>query len=307
MQRRKILLAQSELLQIGQLSKITEFGKVWGAIPKNKKRFIDEKKRILNSDRHVNKERESMPQQQRWKTELHDAFDAIAIFSCPSFLLSPYKLIGKFGFQKLLLYGKLLNMSVTKVDEAFRSLDPSGSNFITFSICWQWFNIQAQRRDAIASRNNSKPFTFTVADLISAEERALIKTLAIYCQEQDEMNAELLRLEEERQKMLARSKRMRGKGLLGDSDDSSSENSEEEVDDESSFDNLDALKGIDIGKLMRYLTRPKPEEVEKEKSEDDEDNDALVEQVQEKHEEEFDMGSIGSLDSSEMGNEFVFN
>lgn len=71
------------VLQIGCFARRLRFEKSWAALAGNKQRLEDEIKRIKSVDKQLLQERKNMPEEERWKAELVDAFVGIALSYSP--------------------------------------------------------------------------------------------------------------------------------------------------------------------------------------------------------------------------------
>jgi len=182
----------------------------------------------------------------RWELELRDAFDFISQSITPSFLHdSQEKLIGRMGFNKLLIGGKLLGISKELVFEFFKNCDFSSASFIPFDLVWLWFVNRAEEYERTVLR--SKSLKFTAVDILSAYERALSNQLK-------RVNSEKVEIYSDFDWDSFYEARKKAADDMSSSDDEE-ELDEEELDEDRLFADLNYLKNADIGRLMRYLTK----------------------------------------------------
>ena len=245
---RKQNIAYTDLQQFGQAAKIGRFTAQCKTVPQYARRVKDEKQRILQADAKKSKERASMHKQQRWKVELLEAFEWVATCITPPVYQGGKKaLIGRIGFLKLLINGKLLGTTKDITMDFFKAVDPNTSCFVPFDNVWTWFLYHAENYEKLRFTPRGKTFTFTFADIVSAEERAIVTTLKRVNSEKVEFNydPEWDTLEEKRRRNAE--------------DASSSEEEEEEdreaVDDDTLFDDPRFMNTADVGRLMKYLTK----------------------------------------------------
>ncbi len=245
---RKQNIAYTDLQQFGQAAKIGRFTAQCKTVPQYVRRVKDEKQRLLQADVKKNKERASMHKQQRWKVELLEAFEWISTCITPPVYQGGKKaLIGRIGFLKLMINGKLLGTTKDIALDFFKAVDPNTSCFVPFDNVWTWFLYHAENYEKLRFTPRGKVFTFTLADIVSAEERAIVATLKRVNSEKVEFNydPEWDTLEEKRRR---------------NAEDASSSEEEEEddheaVDDDTLFDDPRFMNTADVGRLMKYLTK----------------------------------------------------
>ncbi len=165
--------------------------------------------------------------------------------------------IGRYAFRRLVNYGKIVNLDLAGVDEFFRNIDYSTFCYITLDDVYPWFKKKALK---------IKGFQFKVSDVLSVEERALIAIFLRYLNEKDLLGLPVAKKRRKNKFEEAMNKYGEGKrGKNRNYYDSEEEESDGEVDEEDEdvlFSDLDKLKNCDIGKLMRYLTRKKEQELQ---------------------------------------------
>ena len=243
-------IAYTDLQQIGQEAKVTKFALQCKTVPQYMSRVKEERKRVITGDNKRNRERDvaSMHKELRWRTELLDAFEWIAVTSTPVvFQGGAKKLIGRMGFLKLIQYGKLLGVSRAVANEYFKSVDPAAACFVPFDSVWTWFLRHAQEYETTKLLPAGRVLKFTLVDILSAEERAVITTLKRVNSEKVEFTSSLDwdALEEKRRK------------AAEDASSSEEEEEEEDIDEDTLFSDPRYLQNADIGRLMKYLTKRK--------------------------------------------------
>jgi len=147
----------------------------------NRSRIKEEEKRVTIIDKTHETERVNMKLEERWEIELRDAFEVLGtvdplanIEALKNETEPPPLQLGKHGFRRLLVDGKLLNMSQEDVDEVFSAVDQDGSGLISFEEMWVWFVHEARRR------SKKKLIKFTVSNIISVRQRAIIVIMRRY-------------------------------------------------------------------------------------------------------------------------------
>jgi len=171
----------------------------------------------------------------------------------------PFNIIGKYGLRKLLQNGKLLGIDVAGVDEIFRNHDYNSSCYIPMGMILPYIMkrlIQMKSCSRIISNN----------DLLSIEERAFITVFQLCQQNQtllddDGSDVPRNRYDEFRKQMNFR------KGdkqeHLSDNDSDEDEDDEFDFGDDDIFSDIEKLKRMDVGKLMKYLTKRTHEDIAK--------------------------------------------
>lgn len=188
---RRRRMAFADLKQIGCHAKIATFEKLWLPVSGNKDRLRDETKRIMLQDRQTAQEREQISPEERMKLELMDAFIGIVsaytlsqignngesaasiIKRSESNVLGNEYVsveIGRLGFKRLILDGKLLGLPKGTADACYESVDADGSGCVSFKEVWIWFSHQAK------IQNFRKPGSvqFVHTDIFPAKERAIL-------------------------------------------------------------------------------------------------------------------------------------
>lgn len=247
---RKQNIAYTDLQQFGQAAKIGRFTAQCKVVPQYARRVKDEKQRISQADAKRHKERASMHKQQRWKAELLEAFEWISTCLTPPVYQGGKKaLIGRIGFLKLIINGKLLGTTKDIAYDFFKAVDPNTSCFVLFDNVWTWFLYHAESYEKLRFTPRGKTFTFTFADIVSAEERAIVATLKRVNSEKVDFNydPEWDTLDEKR--------RRNAEAASSSSEEEEEEENHEAVDDDTLFDDPRFMNTADVGRLMKYLTK----------------------------------------------------
>jgi hypothetical protein len=178
--KRRLNRAFIELTQIAQIATYEEFAVKTLSTSENAQRVRDESSRLLSTDQKKAKERVKVGRKEQWRLELQDAFSwaskmGTRMNNMELLDKTAPELIGKFGFRRLLLDGKLLDLPLESVDEYFNAVDADGKCYVTFDNVWIWFKFEASRRHKeIKAKNPQKGFSFVANDIFTAETRALI-------------------------------------------------------------------------------------------------------------------------------------
>eukprot|EP01042_Synura_sphagnicola_P000821 gene821-913_t len=182
--------AKKDLLEFGLNAKLQYFEKLFLAANDNRKKLKDEVRLITAEDKSRDVARSGISMEERWKVELADAFRYYATPADPvrwrgvntdDIDLSELE-IGRFGFQQLLLDGKLLGLPTAAVQECFGLVDYDGSGCVSFDELWNWFRLEARKRiqRMEGSRsNNQKMMDITLGNIITAQKRALWKFMKV--------------------------------------------------------------------------------------------------------------------------------
>ena len=247
---RKQNMAFTDLQQFGQDAKISRFAVQCRTVPQYSQRVREEKARVQQADAKVSKERAAMHKEQRWKAELLDAFNFLATSLTPPVYQGGKKaLIGRIGFSRLLRGGRLLGTSRRITYEFFKAVDPGTACFVPFDAVWTWFLHHAQVYENKKLKPQGKELKFTIADILTAEERAQVIVLK-------RVNSEKIELKSSIDWDALEEKRRRA-AWDASSSSSEGEDDEDDIDDETRFSDPRYLKGADIGRMMRYLTKHK--------------------------------------------------
>jgi hypothetical protein len=202
---------------------------------------------VLLADRKRNQERAALPKEARWRAELSDAFEWLAVSTTPLAYQGGKKpLVGRIGFLRLLQYGKLLGTTRAIAYEFFKAGAPGTACFVPFDNVWPWFLHHAQSYEAAKLAPQNKELKFTLADILSAELRAQVTVLKRVNSEKVEFKSTVDwdSLDEKRRRAAEEA--------------SSSEEEEdpyEDVDDDTLFSDPRYMQSADIGRMMRYLTK----------------------------------------------------
>lgn len=240
-------MACADLQEIGQEAKIRRFEMHCKMHPPYAAKVRKEMLLLIAADRKVSSDRHAMEKTLRWEVELRDAFDFISQSITPTFLHDGQeKLIGRMGFTKLLVGGKLLGISKELAVEFFKNCDFSSASFIPFDLVWLWFANRAKEYE----RAVNKPFKFTAAvDILSAHERALSNELRRVNSEKVEIYSDF------DWDAFYEARKKAAEDMNSSSDEEEQLDEEEEMDEDKLFADLNYLKNADIGRLMRYLTK----------------------------------------------------
>ena len=80
---RKVITAQADLKEIGWQARQKAFESSWNKAADKKARLKEEEKRLIVVDKKRAEERKGMGIEERWRVELKDAFNALAICKPP--------------------------------------------------------------------------------------------------------------------------------------------------------------------------------------------------------------------------------
>lgn len=245
---RKQNMAFTDLQQFGQESKISRFAEQCKTVPQYMKRVQEERKRVKQADARNNKERAAMHKVQRWKTELYDAFEWISVTITPvAYQGGKKNLIGRIGFAKLMQQGKLLGTTRHLTYDFFKAVDSGTQCFVPFDAVWTWFLYHAEQYETMKLAPQGRTLKFTLADIITAEERAMATILK-------RVNSEKVEFASDMDWDALKEKQRREAAEASSSED---EGPEIEIDDDTLFSDPRYLGNADIGKMMRYLTKRK--------------------------------------------------
>ena len=242
-------IAFADLIQFGQNAKVQRFAQLCRVMPSYAQRVREELRRVTTAANKEQKARDKLPKVSRWRVELEEAFDWVALsVTPPAFHGEKRRVIGRVGFQRLLMDGKLLGISHQNVYEYFKSVDPSSACYVNFDMVWAWFLHQAQVYEQSLPKGK-RPFTFTAAQIISHERRAQVTVMKRINAEKIDMDSDL------DWEALKRGKK--GDGSDSEEESDSEFDEFEGMDEDTLFSNLDFLRRVDVGRLMRYLTKKK--------------------------------------------------
>ncbi len=87
--------------------------------------------------------------------------------------------LGRIGFKRLLLDGKLLHLKHAVIDHIYDQIDSEGKGEISFGEIWQWFVTKAKTVDSYF-----KPLKFKFSDIVSPDLRAKIILLRRFADQQ---------------------------------------------------------------------------------------------------------------------------
>lgn len=252
-------MAHADLKQIGQQALRKQFEDTWVVLPGNKQRLNDEIKRIKTNDKRLHTTRAELPEEERWRVVLMDAFIGLAsaytkeplaqansernlnraesierpsstrnrpnspesaksrpqtsdqqilseslkrpsspesakhrpLSPEPSSRTRPNsgsnKLrpgtansnlseesvagleLGRLGFKKLILDGKLLGLPKGTADSCYESVDSDASGCVSFSEVWTWFLYQARAK----TKKSPGSIQFHIEQILPPKERAI--------------------------------------------------------------------------------------------------------------------------------------
>lgn len=194
--RRNCSLAFCDLQQMAQLAKYESFVMKWIPMADNKARLDTEKQRHMVIDKRNDAERGIPPVtkgldakevaskmerwiRQRWRLEITEAFEwTVKLLPTTDTQPAPLE-ITRFGFERLLVRGKLLGMSKEFIDESFRTICVDGSGYVSFEDFWHWFEPQALKRHRRLLRqpallSAAKGLSFSLADIYPPQTRAIL-------------------------------------------------------------------------------------------------------------------------------------
>lgn len=228
--------------------------------------------RVLKAEKAKNQKYERKQQKMRasWSLEEHLKFEMAEVFQLLTSVYTPSNLVAKnkirkldaitsgtevddfteehhfigiYAFRKLMIQGRLLNASLAEVNEFFRNTDITASCYITLEAILPWM------RRKIAKLKN---FKFRMSDILSAEERAYI---AVYLRMlRDKTFLQTANDYNKYEEMKEAKRRLRLQQQVDEwSDDE--EDEEEEIDEDLFFSDLEKMRNMDVGRLMRYLTK----------------------------------------------------
>lgn len=165
--------------------------------------------------------------------------------------------LGKYGFRILAKQGKLFQVSVDRIDEEFRNLDIASSCYISDKEALPWFIKKYFKVN--------KNYQLRVSDVLTVDERCAmilwnrsLKDKEFFDKIFSDTNKPRKSLYDEYlQKMYERDEaRKRNNNNLGFDSDEEEEDDEEEIEDEDAFfSDIERLKNMDVGRLMKYLTK----------------------------------------------------
>jgi len=294
---RRSTIALTDLTQIGQQARFKLFEFQYRSHPQKLNQIKHEKQRMQDLEQKQLKSRMALPPVERWRVELLDAFNFIANSMTPPViedrqvvhggkLGNKRVLMGRVGFRKLVIHGKLFGAKeeVQALDEYFKTIDPLCTCMVPFEPVWEWFLRRAEIRDKYLQKQKKKPFVFTVGDILSIDERAVMLLYQLYGNDMDPHSQSPPRFvsrsplkktnkedSDDDERPTSKKGRPRRR-KAGWDDDSAGGDEELSEDSESVDDSLGDLDGDhfgdkDIGKLMRYLTRRDHARKEKEREE----------------------------------------
>lgn len=155
-----------------------------------------------------------------------------------------HHLMGIYAFRIMVNRGRLFHIPSEEVEEFFRNTDVSRSGYIDFESMLPWL-----RKKALKVKN----FRFKISDILSAEERSYI---TCWLRMQRDKNfiktaTDLNKYEEMKAKKRAKKK----EDEFNEWSDDDEDEAEDDMDEDALMADLDKLRNMDVGRLMRYLTR----------------------------------------------------
>jgi hypothetical protein len=89
--------------------------------------------------------------------------------------------ISRVGFGRLMLAGRLLDMTPSQFAEGFRAVDVRACGFVSFGDVWLWFQHAAEVKHRRMQRQKAarwgSEFSFKSTDILSAKERAVTSVI----------------------------------------------------------------------------------------------------------------------------------
>lgn len=176
----------------------------------------------------------------------------------------PY--LGRYGFRRLFKNGKLLNMNEDSLDYFFDNIDINGKGYIRYSHLQPFFIKQV-----IKLKKKDPTYDFTIEQIFTDAELASYNLFNIMNKEKDGVINDDGRFEELKRKKRSQIEAKRraaaeaAKNIMASLYESSDDESEviPEEDEDAVFSDIDRLKSMDVGKLMKYLTKKQLEEEDK--------------------------------------------
>lgn len=168
----------------------------------------------------------------------------------------PHNIIGRYGLRKLLHNGKLIQSDTIAVDEIFRNHDYSSSCYIPMEMILPYIYKRLIKVKAFQKLNS-------LNDILTVDERAFIavhqncmKDHSLF-EEEDKGSSSY---DDYRKKMESKSaQKQQPVPTIVDSDDDFDEDEDEfanvDINDDAIFSDIETLKRMDVGKIMRYLTK----------------------------------------------------
>jgi hypothetical protein len=125
------------------------------------------------------------PIEERWRAELLDAYTwVVKMLPLPGADRIDHReqvgggYISRQGFLRLLVDGRLLDMTKTQANESFRAVDTRAIGFVGFEDLWPWFEHAAQSKHRrMMKSSKKKEFLFKSTDLISVQDRCIVSTM----------------------------------------------------------------------------------------------------------------------------------
>lgn len=185
---RNLRTAYSDLQQMGQYAKYLAIETQWCTIRENAYKVQQEAKRISQIDQTNKKNRKSLSTTDRWREELQEAFSWISKLYSPISteellgtvstvsnvsITKTTEVIGRYGFSKLILDGKLLDLPTGSAFEYFSTIDTQHKCFVGFSEVFDWFLREAKELQENKNKNIKKN-DFSVSTILSARTRATV-------------------------------------------------------------------------------------------------------------------------------------
>eukprot|EP01041_Mallomonas_annulata_P004735 gene4735-9404_t len=184
---RRLTTAYADLREIGVFAKQQAFEKNWTTAPDNRARIKEEEKRIAVQDKKKELERKDMSTEERWEVELKEAFDIIgnvdplvAAEAAAYGVDPPPPELGKYGFRRLMVDGKLLGLEKNAIDEHFSVVDFDGSGLVSFDELWRWFLHEARRRSQGGAGSKPRVIRFTMSNIVPVRQRAIMVLMRRY-------------------------------------------------------------------------------------------------------------------------------
>lgn len=262
---RRAYIAQQELLQLAMVAKYDYFKTFSHQIPALTRVLKTEKTKNLRHERKQQKIRASWTFEEHLKYEMAEVFQLLTSVYTPPHLIakSPlrkleaitagrdvddftdeHRFMGIYAFRRMVNYGRIFQVPQAEVDEFFRNADITASCYLTLEAILPWMRKKASK---------IKNFRFRVSDIISAEERAYISIFLRMLRDKTFLQtaADYSKYEE----MKEAKRKLRQQQIEDEWSDDEEEEDEEDIDEDLLFSDLEKMRNMDVGRLMRYLTR----------------------------------------------------
>lgn len=255
------------------MAKYDNFKKFCHQIPALVRVLKSEKSKNLKYERKQKNVRATWTFEEHLKLEMADVFQLLTSVYTPPNLAAKNKLkkldaitaggevddfteehhfIGIYAFRKMVNNGRIFNIPLAEVNEFFRNADVTASCYITLEAILPWMRAKASK---------IKNLKFRMSDVMSAEEKAYISVYLRMLRDKNFLQTatDYSKYEE----MMEAKRRLRLQKQLDEWSDDDEDDEEEEIDEDVLFSDLEKMRNMDVGRLMRYLTRKR--EIEQQK------------------------------------------